>query len=166
MRRRARHSYGRLTSPSLEFGFLPQLCYRALVAVKRATELARMAGLEPATTALTVRGSTIELHPNWLREPDSNRRSTAYETAAGTTPVNPAFFADAPARHGAFAPRASRVIPLNAIRRTALHPFACGGGDVPAKLVRSTANRLRLTPAEFAEAAARLNRPFATSHVR
>lgn len=43
---------------------------------------------------------------------------------------------------------------------------ACGGGDVPAKLVRSTANRLRLTPAEFAEAAARLNRPFATSHVR
>ena len=43
---------------------------------------------------------------------------------------------------------------------------ACGGGDVPAKLVRSTANRRRLTPAEFAEAAARLNRPFATSHVR
>ena len=70
---------------------MPQLCYRSLVAVKRATELARMAGLEPATAALTVRGSTIELHPNWLREPDSNRRSTAYETAAGTTPVNPAF---------------------------------------------------------------------------
>lgn len=43
---------------------------------------------------------------------------------------------------------------------------ACGGGDVPAKLVRSTASRLKLTPAEFAEAAARLNRPFATSHVR
>ena len=43
---------------------------------------------------------------------------------------------------------------------------ACGGGDVPAKLVRSTASRLKLTPAEFAEAAARLNRPLATSHVR
>ena len=43
---------------------------------------------------------------------------------------------------------------------------ACGGGDVPAKLVRSTARNLKLTPAEFAEAAARLNRPFATSHVR
>ena len=43
---------------------------------------------------------------------------------------------------------------------------ACGGGDIPAKLVRSTAHLLKLTPAEFAEAAARLNRPFATSHVR
>ena len=43
---------------------------------------------------------------------------------------------------------------------------ACGGGDVPAKLVRSTARLLDLRPAEFAEAAARLNRPFATSHVR
>ena len=70
---------------------MPQLCYRAIVAVKRATELARMAGLEPATAALTVRGSTIELHPNWLRESDSNRRAAAYETAAGATPVNPAF---------------------------------------------------------------------------
>ena len=43
---------------------------------------------------------------------------------------------------------------------------ACGGGDIPAKLVRSTAHLLKLTPAEFAEAAARLNRPFAISHVR
>ena len=70
---------------------MPQLCYRAIVAVKRATDLARMAGLEPATAALTVRSSTIELHPNWLRESDSNRRAAAYETAAGATPVNPAF---------------------------------------------------------------------------
>ncbi len=43
---------------------------------------------------------------------------------------------------------------------------ACGGGDIPAKLVRSTARLLKLTPAQFAEAAARLNRPFVTSHVR
>ena len=43
---------------------------------------------------------------------------------------------------------------------------ACGGGDIPAKLVRSTARLLKLTPVEFAQAAARLNRPFATSHVR
>lgn len=43
---------------------------------------------------------------------------------------------------------------------------ACGGGDIPAKLVRSTARLLEMTPGEFAEAAARLNRPFATSHVR
>jgi len=43
---------------------------------------------------------------------------------------------------------------------------ACGGGDIPAKLVRSTARLLKLTPAQFAEAAARLNRPFTTSHVR
>ena len=43
---------------------------------------------------------------------------------------------------------------------------ACGGGDIPAKLVRSTARLLKLTPVEFAEAAARLTRPFATSHVR
>ena len=42
---------------------------------------------------------------------------------------------------------------------------ACGGGDIPAKLVRSTARLLEMTPGEFAEAAARLNRPFATSHV-
>ena len=43
---------------------------------------------------------------------------------------------------------------------------ACGGGDIPARLVRSTARLLKLTPVEFAEAAARLNRPFTTSHVR
>ena len=43
---------------------------------------------------------------------------------------------------------------------------ACGGGDIPAKLVRSTVRLLKLTPVEFAQAAARLNRPFATSHVR
>ena len=43
---------------------------------------------------------------------------------------------------------------------------ACGGGDIPARLVRSTARLLELTPAQFAEAAARLNRPFATSHIR
>ena len=43
---------------------------------------------------------------------------------------------------------------------------ACGGGDIPAKLVRSTARLLKLTPVEFAEAAARLNRPFTTNHVR
>ena len=56
----------------------------------RNNEMARMAGLEPATAALTVRSSTIELHPNWWRESDSNRRSSGYEPAAGTTPVNPA----------------------------------------------------------------------------
>ena len=43
---------------------------------------------------------------------------------------------------------------------------ACGGGDIPAKLVRSTARLLKLTPAQCAEAAALLNRPFTTSHVR
>ena len=45
---------------------------------------------------------------------------------------------------------------------------ACGGGggDIPAKLVRSTTRLLKLTPVEFAEAAARLNRPFVTNHVR
>ena len=43
---------------------------------------------------------------------------------------------------------------------------ACGGGDIPARLVRSTARLLELTPTQFAQAAARLNRPFVTSHVR
>ena len=43
---------------------------------------------------------------------------------------------------------------------------ACGGGDIPARLVRSTARLLKLTPAQCAEAAARLNRPFTTNHVR
>ena len=50
--------------------------------------------------------------------------------------------------------------PLDDMRR------ACGGGDIPARLVRSTARLLKLTPVEFAQAAARLNRPFVTSHVR
>ena len=49
---------------------------------------------------------------------------------------------------------------LNDMRR------ACGGGHIPARLVRSTARLLKLTPAQFAEAAALLNRPFTTSHVR
>lgn len=49
---------------------------------------------------------------------------------------------------------------LNDMRR------ACGGGDIPARLVKSTARLLKLTPTEFAEAAARLNRPFVTNHVR
>ena len=63
-------------------------CTRTLS--RRNNEMARMAGLEPATAALTVRCSTIELHPNWWRESDSNRRSSGYGPAAGTTPVNPA----------------------------------------------------------------------------
>jgi len=40
----------------------------------------------------------------------------------------------------------------------------CGGGDAPARLVRAMARLLKITPKEFAEAAARLNRPFATDH--
>lgn len=43
---------------------------------------------------------------------------------------------------------------------------ACGGGDIPARLVGATARFLKLSTAEFAEAAARLNRPFCTSRVR
>ena len=62
---------------------------------------------------------------------------------------------------------ATKKIDMAAVRQ-ALDDMrrACGGGDIPAKLVRSTARLLKLTPVEFAEAAARLNRPFATSHVR
>ena len=62
---------------------------------------------------------------------------------------------------------ATRKFDLNAIA-VALDEMrrACGGGDVPAKLVRATARALKLSVAEFAEAAGRLNRPFATDHVR
>ena len=62
---------------------------------------------------------------------------------------------------------ATKKIDLAAVRQ-ALDDMrrACGGGDIPARLVRSTAHLLKLTPVEFAQAAARLNRPFATSHVR
>lgn len=62
---------------------------------------------------------------------------------------------------------ATRKFDLNAVTQ-ALNDMrnACGGGDIPARLVRATARLLKLTPAEFAEAAARLNRPFATDHVR
>ena len=42
----------------------------------------------------------------------------------------------------------------------------CGGGDIPPKMVSAAARELRLTPDEFAEAAGRLNRPFANNHVR
>ena len=42
----------------------------------------------------------------------------------------------------------------------------CGGGDIPPKLISATARELRLTTDEFAEAAGRLNRPFANNHVR
>ena len=62
---------------------------------------------------------------------------------------------------------ATKKIDMAAVRQ-ALDDMrrACGGGDIPAKLVRSTARLLEMTLVEFAEAAARLNRPFATSHVR
>jgi len=64
-------------------------------------------------------------------------------------------------------PLVSPKIDQNALRQ-ALDDMlkACGGGDVPARFVRSTANLLKLTPTEFAYAAASINRPFATSHVR
>ena len=42
----------------------------------RSLQMARMAGLEPATPALTVRCSTIELHPNM-------------EVRAGLEPASP-----------------------------------------------------------------------------
>ena len=42
----------------------------------------------------------------------------------------------------------------------------CGGGDIPPKMVSAAARELRLTPDELAEAAGRLNRPFANNHVR
>ena len=38
----------------------------------RSLQMARMAGLEPATPALTVRCSTIELHPNMAGAPQRN----------------------------------------------------------------------------------------------
>ena len=62
---------------------------------------------------------------------------------------------------------AARKFDMTAVRQ-ALDDMsrACGGGDIPAKLVHSTARRLKLTPVEFAEAAAMLNRPFVTNHVR
>ena len=55
-------------------------------------QMARMAGLEPATAALTVRGSTIELHPNGGG--GSRIRTDVMQLMRlllVTTPVNPAF---------------------------------------------------------------------------
>ena len=55
--------------------------------------MARMAGLEPATAALTVRGSTIELHPNGGG--GSRIRTDVMQLMRlplGTTPVNPALY--------------------------------------------------------------------------
>lgn len=62
---------------------------------------------------------------------------------------------------------ATKSYDLNAVRNAldALHR-TCGGGDIPPKLVSSTARELHLTADEFAEAAGRLNRPFANNHVR
>ena len=42
----------------------------------------------------------------------------------------------------------------------------CGGSDIPPKMISAAARELRLTPDELAEAAGRLNRPFANNHVR
>lgn len=39
-------------------------------------------------------------------------------------------------------------------------------GDIPPKMISSAARSLKLSVDEFAEAAGRLNRPFAHDHVR
>lgn len=56
---------------------------------------------------------------------------------------------------------------MNAIRKT-LDDMrrACGGGDIPPKMISSAARSLKLSVDELAEAAGRLNRPFANNHVR
>ena len=43
---------------------------------------------------------------------------------------------------------------------------ACGGGDIPPKMIASAARSLKLSVDELAEAAGRLNRPFTNNHVR
>ena len=62
---------------------------------------------------------------------------------------------------------AMRTFDMNAVRN-ALDDMRrkCGGGDIPPKMISATARGLRLTPDELAEAAGRLNRPFANNHVR
>ena len=62
---------------------------------------------------------------------------------------------------------ATKSFDMNAVRN-ALDDMRrkCGGGDIPPKMISAAARELRLTPDELAEAAGRLNRPFANNHVR
>ena len=62
---------------------------------------------------------------------------------------------------------ATKSFDMNAVRN-ALDDMRrkCGGGDIPPKMISATARELRLTTDELAEAAGRLNRPFANDHVR
>ena len=60
-----------------------------------------------------------------------------------------------------------KTFDLNAVKN-ALDTMsrACGGGDIPSKMIAATAREIKLSTREFAEAAASLNRPFANNHVR
>lgn len=62
---------------------------------------------------------------------------------------------------------ATKSFDMNAVRKALddMHR-ACGGGDIPPRMISSAARSLKLTVDEFAEAAGRLNRPFAHNHVR
>lgn len=62
---------------------------------------------------------------------------------------------------------ATKSFDMNAVRN-ALDDMRrqCGGGDIPPKMISAAARELRLTTDELAEAAGRLNRPFANNHVR
>ena len=60
-----------------------------------------------------------------------------------------------------------KIFDLNAVKNALDNMSrACGGGDIPPKMIAATAREIKLSTAEFAEAAASLNRPFANSHVR
>ena len=62
---------------------------------------------------------------------------------------------------------ATKTFDMNTVRN-ALDDMRrkCGGGNIPSKMVSATARAIGLTPDELAEAAGRLNRPFANDHVR
>lgn len=64
-------------------------------------------------------------------------------------------------------PNTHKTIDLNVVRN-ALDDMIrrCGGGDVPPRMISAKAREIGLSVTQFAEAAAHLNRPFSTNHVR
>ena len=61
---------------------------------------------------------------------------------------------------------ATKTFDMNAVRNALDDMRRTCGGDIPPKMISAAARELCLTPDELAEAAGRLNRPFANNHVR
>ena len=93
--------------------------------------MARMAGLEPAAAALTVRSPTIGRHPNGWRESDSNRRPAAYEAAAGNHSSQSRLFANQYINLNAFHPKTLHISHFFCLRLPLREPSMANDAHSP-----------------------------------